>query len=175
MTLEEFLAWEERQAQRYEFDGTQPVPMNRRTDVQETIVGNIWSALQQPLRGTPFRVFGTNLKVELIGRIRYPDVFVISSPLAPRQTVVTDPVVVFAVLREGGGHTDWSVKLRECQATPSVQRYVMLGQERMAAITLGRSEAGWTTDRLLRGDTLAMPEIGAAVPLTELYDGVELP
>jgi Uma2 family endonuclease len=175
MTLEEFLAWEERQAQRYEFDGTQPVPLIRRTESHDTIIGNIWSALQQRLEDTPFRVFGINLKVEVVGRIRYPDAFVLTSPLAPRQTVVTNPVVVFAALREGGSHTDWSIKLKECQATPSVERYVMLGQERMAAITLSRTASGWVTDTLLEGDILTMPEIGISVPLAEFYDGVALP
>jgi Uma2 family endonuclease len=172
MTLEEFLAWEEKQAQRYEFDGAQPVSLVRRTDAHEAIVGNIWSALQQRLRDSRFRVFGSNLKVEMVGRVRYPDVFVVAQPLAPKQTVVTDPVVVFAVLREGGAHTDWSVKLAECRATPSVQRYIMLGQERIAAISLGRTHSDWETDMLLAGESLDIPEIAISIPLADLYDGV---
>ena len=39
MTLDQFLAWEERQALRYEFDGWQPVAMTGGTVARELIGG----------------------------------------------------------------------------------------------------------------------------------------
>lgn len=175
MTLVEFLAWEARQPLRHEFDGFHPVAMTGGTAAHETIVGNLWSALQQRLRGTRCRAFGSNLKIEVVGRIRYPDAFVVCSPVAPQQTVVADPVVVFEVLSEGTARTDRITKLREYQATPSIQRYVMLEQEAAAALVLSRKGPDWVAETLAEGDTLRMPEIGVELPLAEIYADVAFP
>jgi Uma2 family endonuclease len=73
MTLAEFLAWEERQELRYEFDGFAPVAMTGGTRAHETIHVNLLIALGNRLRGGPCRAYGSDLKIEVAGRIRYPD------------------------------------------------------------------------------------------------------
>src|ERR1700691_4058493 len=98
MTLEEFLVWEERQTLRYEFDGSQPVAMTGGTDAHEAIGGSLRSALQGRLRGGPCRVRGPTMKIEVLGRIRYPDAFVYCSRVPPGTTVIREPVVVFEVV-----------------------------------------------------------------------------
>src|SRR4051812_4014709 len=88
MTLSEFLAWEERQELRYEFDGFAPVAMTGGTRAHETIQMNLAAALVGRLRGGPCRAYGSNLKIEVAGRIRYPDAFVTcGEPGAPGDTV----------------------------------------------------------------------------------------
>jgi Uma2 family endonuclease len=113
MTLEEFLAWEERQALRYEFDGWQPVAMTGGTVAHEFIGGALRALLRDQLRGKPCRAVGPTLKIEVMGRIRYPDAFVYCSPVAPGETVIREPVVVFEVLSPGTSRTDRIEKLRE--------------------------------------------------------------
>jgi hypothetical protein len=56
MTLAEFLAWEERQELRYEFDGFRPVAMTGGTLRHEAISGTLRALLHQRLRGSPCRV-----------------------------------------------------------------------------------------------------------------------
>ena len=51
-------------------------------------------------------------------------------PSAPTATAVRNPVVIFEVLSPSTAAKDRIVKAREYQATPSVQRYVMLEQAR---------------------------------------------
>ena len=97
MSLPQFLAWEERQELRHEFDGFQPVAMTGGTAAHDAIQMNLHAALVSRLRGRPCRPHGSDLKVEVVGRVRYPDAFVVCTPVAPRQTVVTDPAVVFEV------------------------------------------------------------------------------
>jgi Uma2 family endonuclease len=126
MTLEQFLAWEERRPLRYEFDGLQPVAMTGGTAAHSAIQRNVLHALTCRLRSKPCQPCGSDLKVEVVGRVRYPDAFVVCTPLAPRQTVVTDPVVIFEVLSDGTANTDLVEKNAEYRATPSVQRYVIL-------------------------------------------------
>jgi Uma2 family endonuclease len=88
----------ERQPLRYEFDGFQPVAMTGDTAAHSAIQRNSLHALTGRLRGKPCQPFGNDLKIEVVGRIGYPDTFVVCTQVAPRQTVVTDPVVVFEVL-----------------------------------------------------------------------------
>ncbi|MGA3401934.1 MAG: hypothetical protein ABSC95_22190 [Acetobacteraceae bacterium] len=52
----QFLAWEERQPLRYEFDGFQPVAMTGGTIAHEAIGGTLRALLRERLRGKPCRV-----------------------------------------------------------------------------------------------------------------------
>ncbi len=174
MTLAEFLAWEERQELRWEFDGFEPVAMTGGTRAHEIIAGNVRFSVQSRLPGTPCRVFGPTMKIEVAGRIRYPDAFVVCTPGPPKSTVVRDPVVVFEVLTDSTSRTDRIEKLREYGATASVQRYVILEQDAIAAMVFVRKGSDLVAETLTAEDTLRMPEIGVEVPMAEFYAGIEL-
>jgi Uma2 family endonuclease len=98
MTMEAFLAWEERQELRWEFDGFEPVAMTGGSNAHEMIGNNLRSLLLTALRGKRCGVRGPTMKIEVAGRIRYPDAFVFCTPATRDQTVIPDPVVVFEVL-----------------------------------------------------------------------------
>ena len=134
MTLAEFLAWEERQPLRYEFDGIGPVAMTGGTAGHADIQRNLAFSLTARLRGKPCRFYGSDLKFQVAeGHIRYPDGMVVCSPVDRTATVIHDPVIVFEVLSPSTGRRDRIVKAREYQVTPSVQRYVMLEQDGVSA------------------------------------------
>jgi hypothetical protein len=121
MTLEQFLAWEEQQEQRYEFDGFQPIAMTGGTAAHAAIQVNLITALRNRLKGQPCRPFGSELKIEVAGRIRYPDAFVICTPIPPRSKVVTDRVLVFEILSDSTAGDDLVGKNAEYRATSSVR------------------------------------------------------
>jgi Uma2 family endonuclease len=175
MSLEEFLAWEERQELRYEFDRFQPVAMGDGDEAEETIKVNLVAALRNRLRGTRCRPFGSDMKIEVMGRIRYPDAHVTCAPFVRDNSRVRDPVVIFEVLSDSTARVDRIDKNREYQGTPSVQRYVMLEKESVAATVFERSGDDWIGHVLTDADMLRMPEIGIELSLAELYEGVELP
>jgi Uma2 family endonuclease len=77
MNMAEFLAWEERQEFKYEFDGFEPVAMVGVTRAHAVIERSILIALGNHLRGKPCEPYGSGLKIEVVGRIRYPDAFVV--------------------------------------------------------------------------------------------------
>jgi Uma2 family endonuclease len=174
MTLAEFLAWEEKQGLRWEFDGVQAVAMTDCTIGHAEITFNVRKGLHVRLAGTPCRPFGPNVKIIAAGSVRYPDVAVTCSPIAMSATVVKNPVVVFEVASESTARTDRIDKLREYQATPSIQRYVILEQTSIAATVFARLGEIWTASALNENDTLRMPEIGIELPLAECYLGLEM-
>ncbi len=174
MSVAEFLAWEEKQELRWEFDGLQPVAMTGGTVAHETIGGNILVSVQARLAGRRCRAFGANLKIEVAGRIRYPEAFEVCSPVQPRSTVIRDPVVVFDALSESTSRIDRIEKLREYGATPSIQRYVIPEQDAIAAMVFVRKGADLMAETLTGADTLRMPEIDIEGPMAELYAGLDV-
>ncbi len=173
MTLAEFLEWEERQPLRYEFDGVGPVAMTGGTAGHADVQRNLAIAVGGRLRGKPCRFYGSDLKFQVAeGHVRYPDGMVVCSPVDRTATVVYDPVVVFEVLSPSTARDDRIVKAREYQATPSVQRYVMLEQDAVGATVYARSGNAWTHEILVANSILALPEIEVELPLADLYEGI---
>ena len=175
MSLEAFLAWEERQELRYEFDGFQPVAMTGGTLAHATIQSNLAISVGGRLRGTPCRFLGSDLKVVTATTSRYPDGLVTCTQGSNDSTVAPDLVIIFEVLSRSTASTDHITKNREYASLPSVRRYVMLEQERIGATVFSRSEAGWKGDVLADDAVLVMPEIGIELPLAELYEGLNFP
>jgi Uma2 family endonuclease len=174
MSLAEFLAWEERQELRYEFDGFQPYAMVGGTAAHAVVQRNLIAALASRLRGKPCQPFGSELKIEVAGSIRYPDAFVVCSPVPPKAAVVSDPVVICEVLSESTARVDHVTKNAEYRATASVRRYVMLEQDSQAATVFARENDRWVGSLLTGDAVVAMPEIGIEVPLGEFYEDLDL-
>ncbi len=173
MTLAEFLDWEEKQELRYEFDGFRPVAMTGGTARHEVICYRLRTLLLLRLEGKPCRPWGPTTKIEVQGRIRYPDAFVNCTPVSPSSTIIPEPVVVFEVLSPGTSRTDRIEKLREYQATGSIRRYVILEQDSIAATVFSRMGSDWTARALTDADVLQMLEIGIELRLAEIYADVE--
>ncbi len=174
MTLADFLEWEERQELRYEFDGFQPQAMTGGTFEHDAIQINLVSALKNRLAGKPCRAHGSNLKVEVMGQIRYPDAYVTCGPAPRGRTVAANPVVIFEILSKSTAATDRGVKNRAYAATGSVRRYVMLEQVEVGGTMFERGADGWVGHILEAGAVIRMPEIGIELALAELYDGLDL-
>ena len=173
MTMEEFLAWEAGQELRWEFDGFAPTAMTGGTAGHSTIQRNTIAALAPRLRGRPCQAYTADLKIRVAGSIRYPDAFVVCSPVPRNATVVTDPVVVFEVLSPSTASVDHFVKNQEYRDTPSIQRYVILEQDFVGATVFARAGDDWVGHVVGADAVLTMPEISIDIPLAELYEGVE--
>ena len=173
-SLAEFLAWEERQEARHEFDGLAPVAMVGGTAAHARIQRNLIASLYDRLRGTPCEVFGSDLKLKLARTLRYPDAMVVCTPLPGRAAFVTDPAVVFEILSPSTGRTDRVLKVREYGEAPAIARYVILEQTSPAATVFSRERGDWL-GRVHdgRNAVLILPEIGVDLPLAEVYAGME--
>ena len=176
LTKQEFLEWEESQELRHEFDGQKVTAMVGATQAHELIVANIIIALGTRLRGGPCRVFGSGMKIEAAGSIRYPDATVACGQAQPRERLLANPLIVFEVESDSTALLDQTVKNSEYEVTLSILRYVMLSQDSIAAMVFARTDGAWAGTLVTDpAKVLAMPEIGAEVPLGEFYDGVTLP
>ena len=87
--------------------------------------------------------------------------------------MIDKPVVVFEVVSEDTARTDRIEKLREYQATASIQRYVILEQKSIGVAVFARKGDDWIATALTEENTLVMPEIGIEVPVAEFYANLE--
>jgi Uma2 family endonuclease len=170
--MEEFLEWEERQPVKYEFDGFAPVAMVGVREAHAEIQANLIAALHGRLRGSPCRVFGSDLKVRTDRTIRYPDAMIVCGPRIPDRSVSDDPVVLFEILSESSAGRDRVAKNFEYRTIPSLQRYVIIEQGAVGAEVYAR-EAGWAGQVYGPGAVLGLPEAGIELPLDELYEGLD--
>lgn len=78
------------------------------------------------------------------------------------------------MLSPGTSRTDRIEKLREYQATDSIQRYVIVEQDSVAATVFTRHGVDWDARALTAGDVLRMPEIDVEIALVEIHGDVDL-
>ena len=108
--------------------------------------------------------------------VRHPDVLVTCTKAAGDAYLVPEVVVVFEVLSPTSGRTDRIAKLREYRTVPSIRRYVILEHAGIGLIVLARANAdqNWIATAQTADDVLRLPELGAEIPVAELYEGVDL-
>jgi Uma2 family endonuclease len=78
MSAQAFLVWEDLQTERHDYYGTHVRARSASSDSHNYAAGNVASALKSHLRGTPCRVFMSDMRLELAenSHYSYPDVFV---------------------------------------------------------------------------------------------------
>jgi Uma2 family endonuclease len=171
-TVEDFLAYESEEPERYEFvDGIVRM-MTGGSAAHSAIKGNLFAELRSCLRSGPCRVDVDDLKVVTATAVMYPDVLVICRPLAPDDDRVSDPTVVVEVLSPTTERHDRIAKWREYQRIVSLQHFVLVEQAERRVEVYSRTETGWALASIEPpDDTVALGAIGARLSLEAIYEG----
>ena len=171
-TVDDFLAWERTQEERYEFlDGLVRMMVGGTVD-HNTITLNVATALRMRLRGGPCRAFVSDMKVETDGAAMYPDVVVTCAPAPPKDDVVPEPKAVVEVLSPSTEGFDRGRKWNAYQRIPSLEQYVLVAQDQIRVEVYVRRGRGWAFDVLADpADALRFPALGVEVGLAEVYEG----
>src|SRR6266700_7364152 len=174
MSLDEFLAWEHEQPERYEFAHGVVTMMTGGSAAHVSIAMNLAFALRDALRGSACRPFGSDMKVIANGTVRYPDVSVVCRPVDDREDRITEPVVIIEVLSPTTERIDRGRKKFDYFATPSIQQYAIVEQDERLVDLYTRTDAGWVND-VIAGDTaLNLSSIGVELSLDAIYEDTEL-
>ena len=173
-TTESFLAWEDRQEFKYEFDGKRVIPMAGGSIAHQRIVFNLCLTLMGLLGDKPLLAVQT-MRLRIGARIRYPDVVICAAPLDQTTRTLTDALVAFEVLSDDTPTTDRVDKLIDYAAVPSLRAYVLLEQTEVGATLFRREPHGeWTASAQTSG-VLLLPGIDTSLPLADLYQGLTFP
>jgi Uma2 family endonuclease len=166
-----FLAWEDQQDGKHEFDGLKVLATTGGTVAHQEIVFNLRVLLGRLLTGTSMRAL-QEMRLRIGTRIRYPDVLVYVGPLDQGVQTLSDAVVIFEVLSDDTAATDRVEKLIDYAKVPSLQFYIMLEQANRAAIVCKRASAGaWTMTAETDG-AIVLSELKLSLPFEDIYRGL---
>jgi Uma2 family endonuclease len=174
MSLDEFLAWEREQPDRHEFDGVTVTAMTGASMAHVKITMNLAFALRQGLRGTGCRPLSSDAKVIAGGSVRYPDVAVTCQPMADRDDIVPEPVLIIEVLSPSTERVDRGRKKSDYFATPSVRQYAIVEQDERLVDLYTRSDAGWINEVITGDAVLNLSSIAVVLTLDTVYEDTEL-
>ena len=171
-TVEDFLAFEAEEPERYEFvDGIVRM-MTGGSAAHSAIKTNVTNALNAALRDGPCRAYVDDLKVVSATAVMYPDVVVACRPLAPDDDRVPDPTVVVEVLSPTTERHDRITKWREYQRIGSLRHVILVEQAERRLEVYSRTETGWALASIEPPeDTVALQSIGAKLSLQAIYEG----
>jgi Uma2 family endonuclease len=175
--LAEFLAWEERQPERYELVRGEVRRVAGENEEHDRIANNLRDALGRHLRGTNCSRHGPRLRVATPrDDVLYPEAFVRCGPADGTAMVRDDPLAVFEVLSERSAEYDLTVKRRMYQAISSVRAIACVSQSAQRLYVFERRGYGAWLYREVEGPG-AVLEVEAArvrLALAELYEGTDL-
>ena len=173
-TMETFLAWEDRQEGKYEFDGRDAIPMTGGNFAHQRIVFNLCLALMGLLGDGPL-VAVQEMRLRIGSHMRYPDVVISAKPLDQTTRTLTDAVAIFEVLSDDTATTDRVDKLIDYAAVPSLRCYVLLEQTAVAATLFLREPSGAWTASVHTTGALVLRGLDIMLPLAALYQGLTFP
>ena len=174
MSLDEFLAWEREQPERYEYAGGVAMMMTGGSLDHSTIASNLWTALRDGLRGSARRAFRGDTKIIANNSIRYPDLSVTCTSVRGDEDTVLEPVLVVEVISPSTEREDRGRKKFDYFATPSIQQYAIIEQDTRRVDLYTRSGDRWT-DEIVEGDAaLTLSSIGVEISLDTIYEDTEL-
>ena len=171
-TTEGFLAWEDRQEFKYEFDGRRVIPMAGGSIAHQRIVGNL---CMMPLAalGDGGLTAVQQMRLRIGSRVRYPDVAVCAGTLDQTTRTLTDALALFEVLSDDTATIDRVEKLIDYAEVPSLRSYVLLEQTTAAATLFQRESGGnWLASVHTAGE-LAIPGIDVTLPQADIYRGLD--
>ena len=133
---EEYLELETAAESKSEYRDGLIIPMAGGTPNHNQIAVNLSAALNFALKGQPYRVFTSDLRL-WIPQARlytYPDVMVVSGQLQfaeSRRDTITNPLIIVEVLSESTANYDRGEKFRLYRTIPTLQEYILISQSEM--------------------------------------------
>jgi Uma2 family endonuclease len=160
---------------RHEYVDGRVYAMAGASDDHNRISGNIFAELLERLRGDRCEPFINDMKVKIPPAFAdvyyYPDVLVACDPTDNARYFRERPSVIIEVLSPETERTDRREKAIAYRQIPTVEAYVLVEQERVAATILRRTEPGWQSDVVEGpGSILKLPGIGVEIPLERIYE-----
>ncbi len=173
ISQQEYLEMELASPVKHEYIAGQIYAMTGTSDAHNFISLNLASILRNHLKGTPCRVFMSDVKVklDLADSFYYPDVMVSCEP-APNSYYRERPCLVVEVLSSSTAKFDAGEKRLDYQSLPSLQEYALVSQECMDVRVWRREESGWAVTIYTDGTTIPFTSVNLAIPIEQIYEEV---
>lgn len=170
--VDDFLDWERRQDERYEYLDGRIWAMVGGTLDHNRISTNLAAGLNGRLRGGPCEAFAENVKLRITEHVFYPDVLVVCGRRFGKDDTVEDAVVVMEVLSPSTTDLDHGRKWMAYRQVLELQHYVLISQDEPRIEIYRREDGTWRFEEVTGLDAtlrLAHPTT-MDIPLAEIYE-----
>ncbi|MEZ4888004.1 MAG: Uma2 family endonuclease [Chitinophagales bacterium] len=187
ISIEEYLAFEEKSEAKHEYENGQIFAMSGGTPNHAFIGSSTVSALRNALKakGSKCRVSGSELKIhiEKYNSFVYPDAMVICGELEMKgKDAIKNPLLIIEVLSESTASYDRGKKFKKYISLPSFVEYVLIEQDQPVVHAYHRkTEQGtgrkdWTM-RFAYGleEKIYLESIDCEIALADIYEYVDFP
>jgi len=171
LTEEEYLEMELTSPIKHEYVAGRLFAMTGASDAHNIIALNLASILRNHLRGSPCRVFMSDLKLKVgeADAYYYPDLMV-SCEKAPDSHYREQPVLIVEVLSDSTAKQDTGGKWRAYQTLETLREYALVAQECMDVRIYRREESGWTMSIYTDGAVIPFNSVELEIPIERIYE-----
>jgi Uma2 family endonuclease len=176
LSLPEYLAWENEQAERNEFFRGEVFAMVGGRRGHGRVVANLMRHLGNHLDDTPCQAFSENMKVQ-VGEeaVLYPDVFVTCDQrFSASESLFTAPVLIIEVLSPSTQRYDRSEKFAIYRKLGSLREYALTDPDTRRVEVFRPAEDGhWKLFDMSDGDVLVLDSVNCRIEIAALFKGME--
>ena len=176
VSVEDYLIAEAASEVRHEYLGGLVYAMAGETRDHNQIVGNVYFALRQHLKGNPCQLYMSDIRVNFDLRndeyYYYPDLVVTCDRRDSHQRFVRHPKLIIEVLSESTERVDKREKFFAYTSIKSLEEYVLVSQE-AREVTVFRRADDWKAVPYSGAKTkLVLKSLKVTLPLSAVYEGV---
>lgn len=180
-TLEEYLELEKNSEERYEYFDGEVFAMAGGSPSHARISGNVYSAIQQKLRGGNCEAFNSEIRIKVPKALpyRYPDTSVVCGEQVfdeiSGQAMLLNPVLIVEVLSPSTAAYDLKDKFTEYQSIDSFQEYLIVSHDKPHVIHhIRQSKRTWLrTDIEGLHAEVTLESINVTLTMREIYERVK--
>lgn len=175
--LDEFVAWQQTQPERWEFFQGIAYAMAGAGNAHVTASLNVGAALKSRLRGSGCRVYGpdVNLRIDAADALFHPDVTV-SCAVADHAAndAIREPVLIVEVLSDSTATYDRGRKFAAYRGLPSLREYMQVDVE-AATVEVYRlgADGHWVLFDFAGAPSVELASVAASVPMAEVFEDID--
>jgi Uma2 family endonuclease len=173
---EAYLAWEQDQADKYEYYRGETFAMVGARQDHVLVTLNLASALKQRLRGSPCRTYVADMKLRVAAAeaFFYPDVMVSCDARDhAAEQFLQHPRLIIEVLSPGTSAFDRGEKARAYRRLPSLREYVLVDIDARRLEHVRRQDQDdWRLQDCSEATTCRFDCLELEVPMAEIFEDV---
>lgn len=174
MTVDEYLAWAEEEAGRYQLVDGAPFAMSPENAGHAEKKAAIHAALLAGIRarGLPCHALPDGMTVRIDEMTAYqPDAVVYcGAKLSPSAVEVPSPLIVAEVLSPSTRHIDLSAKLADYFRIPSVEHYLIVDPSKPRIIHHARGAGDTILTRIVKAGRIMLDPPGPELAMADVYE-----
>lgn len=179
LTVEEYLAWEEKNFEKHEYIDGEVRCMAGAKGTHNRIMMNIAVSIGRQLDNSDCFLLSSEMRVKAAEtRYVYPDMSAVCGEAQfarDNEMELVNPLLVIEVTSPTSIDIDRGEKMDLYFEVPSIQAYLIIDQHRVSAELSIRADAGWRTTSYEDLDDIVPLEIlNCALPMKQIYRGINL-